>query len=114
MRVKPGRQPDRRMAAFRLSTRTAGIIFAYTDPTVSIANSAATTDDPAVDIRFEYEPSGNEQHFKAHLAPGHPLSGNGLLRLRNNGDACTVTIADNAYKGQPVTRPLAAGRSRLR
>ena len=56
--------------------------------------------DPAVGIRFEPEPSGNK---------AWPFTGNGIIRLTNNGDACTVTIADNAYKGQPVTRSMTAG-----
>ena len=56
--------------------------------------------DPAVDIRLEFEPSGINSH---------PLSGNGVLRLRNNGDACSVTITDHGYKAQYPPRPLAAG-----
>jgi phospholipase C len=72
-------------------------------------------DDPAVDIRFGYERSGGSTPTAPDARPsgpaGHPLSGNGLLQLRNNGDACTVTIVDHAYKTEYPPKPLAAGEA---
>jgi phospholipase C len=57
--------------------------------------------DPMIDIRLDYEPSGGG---------ARPFSGNGVLHLKNNGDACTVRILDRAYKAgdYPLLR-LAAG-----
>jgi phospholipase C len=56
--------------------------------------------DPMVGISFGYEPSSGG---------AHPLSGNGVVQLKNNGDACTVMIVDHAYKGEYPARQLAAG-----
>jgi phospholipase C len=55
--------------------------------------------DPVVGIGFSYEPSGG----------AHPLTGNGVVKLKNSGEACTVTIVDHAYKGEYPGRQLAAG-----
>ncbi len=55
--------------------------------------------DPLIRIRFGYEPSGGV----------HPFSGNGVLKLNNNGDACMVVIVDHAYNGEYPARALAAG-----
>jgi phospholipase C len=56
--------------------------------------------DPAVGISFGYEPSSGG---------AHPFSGNGVLQLKNNGDACSVMVVDNAYKGEYPVKQLAAG-----
>ena len=55
--------------------------------------------DPAVGISFGYEPSED----------AYPFTGNAMIRLKNNGDACTVTFVDNSYKGVYHDRQLAAG-----
>ncbi len=60
--------------------------------------------DPVVGISFEYE-------FAPHDT--HPISGNGKLWLRNTGDACMVTIVDNAYKAVNQEKPLRAGELKL-
>lgn len=49
-------------------------------------------DDPAVGVELHYDKDGN-----------------GELRLKNNGAACTVEIADRSYGGTYPTRPIAAG-----
>jgi phospholipase C len=56
--------------------------------------------DPMVVISLENEYSKGS---------AYPLTGNGLLALGNNGDACTVSITDNAYKGAYQEKSLAAG-----
>jgi len=56
--------------------------------------------DPPVGISFGYEPSSGG---------AHPFSGNGVVQLKNNGDACTVMIVDNVYKGEYPAKSLAAG-----
>jgi phospholipase C len=55
--------------------------------------------DPAVGISFGYEPSEGAL----------PFTGNATIRLKNNGDACTVTFVDNSYKGVYPDKQLAAG-----
>ena len=60
--------------------------------------------DPAIGIGFDYEPSGG----------AYPFSGNGILHLANNGDACTVLVVDHAYGGPyPEQRLAAGGRASL-
>jgi phospholipase C len=57
-----------------------------------------------------YGPNGFFREFRGDA--GDPVIGigfDGMLELRNNGDACTVTIIDNAYKGANQEKPLAAG-----
>ena len=56
--------------------------------------------DPDVLIRFGHEPAA---------AGTHPLTGNGVVYLMNNGGACTITITDRAYKGDYPAKRLAAG-----
>jgi phospholipase C len=56
--------------------------------------------DPAVGIVFGYEPSSRGVH---------PFSGNGVMQLKNNGDACMVIVVDNAYKGEYPAKQVAAG-----
>jgi phospholipase C len=55
--------------------------------------------DPAVGISFGYEPAEG----------AHPFTGNAMIRLKNNGDTCTVTFVDNSYKGVYHDKRLAAG-----
>ena len=56
--------------------------------------------DPAVETVLGYERSDSG---------AHPFSGNGIIQLKNNGDACTLMIVDNAYKGMYPPKQLAAG-----
>jgi phospholipase C len=55
--------------------------------------------DPALGISFGYEPSEG----------AHPMTGNEIVQLKNDGDACTVTIVDNAYKKEYPSQQVGAG-----
>lgn len=58
--------------------------------------------DPAIDIRFGYEPSGR--------STGDSLSGNGVVHLKNHGgEARSIEFIDHSYKAVYPVRRLAAG-----
>ncbi|HVS96490.1 MAG TPA: phospholipase C, phosphocholine-specific [Puia sp.] len=58
--------------------------------------------DPALDIGFEYAKTGGT---------GYPLTGDGLLRVKNNGAACTLQIIDRSYGTLYPARRVAAGET---
>ncbi|HET6255678.1 MAG TPA: phospholipase C, phosphocholine-specific [Puia sp.] len=59
---------------------------------------------PAVEVRFGYEPSSGG---------GHPFTGNGIVRLKNNGAACTVMVVDHSYKAAYPAKELGAGEQAM-